>query len=232
MVVLSWGISEACQCALEPTAVEALALADAGFVGTVVDQRTILHIDGPYTGPGIEYDVIVQRAWKGVGERQLSLQRLSRCAPSFGVGTTSLIYASRVNGSLIIPNCLPTKRLDEAAAALLQLGAPMVTFPGPAEPVATALPVSRWVRAHVVAGIAVYAFTYVNRDWASSTSEMILVPVIAALFMLAAGVSFVRRRRRVGAGRLAAAVLTLAASVFWTGHVFLRSDWSAPFLRW
>ena len=73
MVLLSGNVSEASKCAPEPTAVEALAMVDAGFVGTIVDQRTILHIDGPYTGPVIEYDVIVQRAWKGVVERRLAL---------------------------------------------------------------------------------------------------------------------------------------------------------------
>jgi hypothetical protein len=189
MVLLSWGAGEACKCAPEPTAVEALAMADAGFVGTVVDQRSYLHVEGTYTGPPIEYAVIVQRAWKGVAEQRLSLRRLSRCASSFRVGETSLIYAFRNRGSLVVPGCLPTKRLDEAATDLVQLGPPMVTFPGQPQAVATSLPLARWIRAHVVAGVGVYAFMYTQREWASPTWDMLLLPAIAALFLLAAAVS-------------------------------------------
>lgn len=232
MVLLSWDVGEACKCAVEPSAVEALAMADAGFVGTVVDQWSIVNIDGVYTGPAIEYDVIVQRAWKGVVEQRLSLRRLSQCSSSFRVGETSLIYAFRDRGSLVVPGCLPTKRLDEAAADLVQLGAPMVTFPGPPQAVATSLPLSRWVRAHVVAGIGVYAFVYTQREWASPKWDMLLLPAVAALHLLAAAVSFIRRRWRVGVRFLAASILTLAANIFWIGHVFLRSDWSAPYLMW
>ena len=137
-----------------------------------------------------------------------------------------------MNGSLIIPNCLPTKRIDEAAVDFVQFGAPMVAFPGAGQPIATSLPFSRWIRAHVVAGMGVYAFTYMNREWASPTSDMILLTATAALLMVAAAVSFARRRWRVGAGFLAASFLMLAANIFWTGYGFLRSDWSAPFLRW
>jgi len=231
-VLLSWDVSEACKCAPERTAVEALAMADAGFIGTVVDQRTILHVDGFYTGPGIEYDVIVHRAWKGVVERRLSLRRLSRCAPSFRVGETSLIYAGREKGRLVVLNCIRPKRIAEGTPDLVQLGAPMVTFPGQAQPVATSFPFSRWMRAHIVAGTAVYALTYINREWASPTADMILLTATAVLLVVAAAVSFVRRRWRLGSGLLAAAFLTLVANIFWIGHVFLRSDWSAPYLRW
>ena len=232
MVLLSWGVGEACKCAPEPTAVEALAMVDAGFVGTIVDQRTILHIDGLYTGPVIEYDVIVQSVWKGVVERRLALRRLSPCAPSFRVGETSLIYAGGEKGRLVVLNCIRPKRIAEATPDLVQLGAPMVTFPGQVQPVATSLPFSRWMRAHIVAGTAVYAFTYINREWASPTADMILLTATAVLLVVAAAASFVRRRWRVGSGLLAAAFLTLVANIFWTGLVFLRSDWSAPYLRW
>jgi hypothetical protein len=231
-VLLSWEVAEGCTCAPEPSAAEALAVADAGFVGTIVDQRAILHIDGIYTGPAIEYDVVVQRAWKGVGERRLSLRRLSPCAPGFGVGETSLIYATRMHGALVVPSCLPTKRITDAARALVQLGEPVLTFPGHAQPVATSLSLSRWMRAHVVAGIGIYAFTYTQRDWISPTWDMFLLLAVAALLVGIAAVSFVRRRWRAGGAWLGATLLALAAHVLWTGHVFLRSDWSAPFLRW
>jgi hypothetical protein len=200
-VLLSWDVSEACKCAPERTAVEALAMADAGFIGTVV-------------------------------ERRLSLRRLSRCAPSFRVGETSLIYAGREKGRLVVLNCIRPKRIAEGTPDLVQLGAPMVTFPGQAQPVATSFPFSRWMRAHIVAGTAVYALTYINREWASPTADMILLTATAVLLVVAAAVSFVRRRWRLGSGLLAAAFLTLVANIFWIGHVFLRSDWSAPYLRW
>ncbi|MEO5819387.1 MAG: hypothetical protein ABIT71_02700 [Vicinamibacteraceae bacterium] len=232
MVLLAWGVGEACKCAPEPTAVEALAMADAGFIGTIVDQRSFINIDSIYTGPAIEYDVIVQRAWKGVVERRITLRRLSRCSSSFGVGETSLIYAFRDRGSLVVPGCLPTKRLAEAAADLRQLGTPMVTFAGHAPPVARSLPISRWLRAHVVAGIGVYAFIYTQREWASPTWDVILLTTVAGLLAVAAAMWFVRRRWRVGAVFLAGSVVILTVNIFWTGHVFLRSDWSEPFLRW
>lgn len=232
LVLLSWGVAEACKCAPEPPAREALAAADAGFVGTVVDQRTILHVDGVYTGPGIEYDMIVQRAWKGVAERRLSIRRLSRCAPAFRVGETSLVYAGHVGRHFVVFNCAWPKRLDRATADIVQLGTPMLTFPGEAQPVATSRPLSRWIRAHVLSGLGVYAFTYANRDWATPTWDMVLLTSVGALFAVAAAVSLLRRRWRAAAGFVAASVLTVAAGVVWAGHVFLRSDWSEPFLRW
>lgn len=62
--------------------------------------------------------------------------------------------------------------------------------------------------------------------------DMVVFPAVAALLAGAAVVQLARRRWRAGMWLLASGVLTLAGHAFWTGHVFLRSDWSEPFLRW
>jgi predicted exporter len=49
---------------------------------------------------------------------------------------------------------------------------------------------------------------------------------------LAAGVFLARKRWRTGVRLLAGSALSVAANIFWTGHVFLSSSWSEPFLMW
>jgi hypothetical protein len=232
VVLLSWGVGEACKCPPEPTASEALGIADVVFVGTIIDQRAYVSFDESCTGPAIEYDVIVERAWKGVFERRVSLRRLSMCSPAFRVGETALIYAGRHSDEVFVATCLPTKRIDEAVSDIAQLGAPIATFPGHAEPVARSLPTSRWIRAHVIAGIGVYANIYAEWPFASFTWDMIILTAAAALQVLAAIAFLMRKRWRVGTRFLAGSALTLGANICWTGHVFLRSDWSTPFLTW
>jgi hypothetical protein len=139
MVVLTlWGVGEACSCPPEPTAAESLKIADAVFEGTIVDQRAYVSFEKNCTGPAIAYDVIVRRAWKGVFDRRVSLQRSSVCSPAFRVGETALIYAGRHNDEIFVRGCLPTKRIDWAEADVAQLGTPIATFPGHAVPIATA----------------------------------------------------------------------------------------------
>ena len=62
--------------------------------------------------------------------------------------------------------------------------------------------------------------------------DMLVLTAMLAVLALGACVGFVRRRWRVGTWLLGVSALTLAATILWTGHVFLRSDWSAPFLKW
>jgi hypothetical protein len=229
VVLLCCARAEACKCGAEPTPREALAAADAAFVGTIVDQRSYINVDSSYTGPAIEYDVIVQRAWKGIVQPRLSLRRLSRCSPAFSVGQTSLIFAGGEHGHLAVWPCLPVKPVAKASEDLAQLGAASVTFAGPARPVATSLPLSRRLRAYVVTGIGVYAYTYTERQWISPTWDMILLSTASVVLVVAAAVSLLRRRWRAGAWFLAASILMLAVNVLWTGHVFMRSDWSEPY---
>jgi hypothetical protein len=176
----------------------------------IVDQRSYINVDSSYTGPAIEYDVIVQRAWKGIAQPRLSLRRLSRCSPAFSVGQTSLIFAGGEHGHLAVWPCLPVKPVAKASEDLAQLGAASVTF----------------------AGIGVYAYTYTERQSISPTWDTILLSTATAVLVVAAAVSFLRRRWRAGAWSLAAGIVMLAVNVLWTGHVFLRSDWSEPYLRW
>jgi hypothetical protein len=232
MVLLSRGVVEGCKCPPEPAAAEALGIADVVFVGTIIDQRAYVSFDESCTGPAIEYDVIVERAWKGVFERRVSLQRSTMCSPALRVGQTALIYAGRHNDELFVRSCLPTKRVDEAVSDIAQLGAAIATFPGHAEPVATSLPISRWIRAHVIAGIGVYAAIYAEWPLASFRWDMLVLTAAAALQALAAMAFLMRKRWRVGTRFLAGGALTLGANICWTGHVFLRSDWSSAFLMW
>jgi hypothetical protein len=232
VVLLSWGVGEACSCPPEPSAAEALGQADAVFEGTIVDQRAYVSFDEGCTGPAIEYDVIVGRAWKGVSDRQVVLRRPGTCSPAFRVGETALIYAGRDNNGLFVMACMPTKGIERAAADITQLGAPIATFLGPAKPVATSLPISRWIRAHIVGGIGVYAYTYAEWRIASPTWDMVILTAGAALQALAAAVFLVLKRWRTGVRFLAGSAVTLAVNICWTGHVFLRSDWSTPFLVW
>jgi hypothetical protein len=224
--------AEACTCGAEPTAREAVGLADAVLVGTVVDQRAYVHVEGICTGPAIVYDVVVHRAWKGLGDRRISLRRVSACSAAFGVGTTWLIYAMRSNGQFYTTGCLPNRRVDGVSSELWQLGAPEVRFEGSAAPVATSLPLSRWLRAHVVGGVGHYAYWWANQELVAPPRDLIVAAWLAGLIAGAAFVQAVRRRWRAGAWLLAGSAAVLAAHVFWTGHVFLNSGWSEPFLRW
>jgi hypothetical protein len=232
LVLLSWSRADACKCAVEPTAIEALGRSDAVFVGTVVDQRSDLFLDGVYSGPTITYDVAVRRAWKGVSAERLSLRRVGPCEPSFRVGQTYLIYAGWWRGNLVPQGCLPTKHVDDATADLSQLGAPVNVFTGDIHPVATSLPASRWLRAHIVAGLGLYAYHYAQSRCESPAWSLILFPAVAVPFAIAATIAFVRRRWRTGLRRLAGGMAVLAMGVLWTGHEFLSRDWSEAFLRW
>jgi hypothetical protein len=61
---------------------------------------------------------------------------------------------------------------------------------------------------------------------------MIVLSSAAVLQAVAAGVFLVRKRWRTGVRLLAGSALSVAATIFWTGHVFLSSSWSEPFLMW
>jgi hypothetical protein len=232
LILLSWDVGEACKCPPEPTAAEALGIADAVFEGTIVDQRAYVSFAKDCTGPAIEYEVVVGRVWKGVFDRQVWLRRLSMCSPAYRVGETALIYAARHNDELFVTTCLPTKSVDEATADIAQLGAPIATFPGHAQPVAASLPVSRWIRAHVVGGIGVYAWIYAEWPLSSPSWDMVFLTAATVLQALAAIGFLAFKRWRVGSRFLAGSTLTLVANIWWTGHVYLRSDWSTPFLMW
>jgi hypothetical protein len=226
------GAAEACSCPPEPSAAEALRIADAVFEGTIVDQRAVLVGDGICSGAGIEYDVMIKRSWKGVSERRITLVRESVCAPSFRVGSTELIYADWHQGKLTACACLPTTLAANAAEDIAQLGAPLVTFEDRAIPVATSMPLSRRIRAYFITGISVYVSLYawwpdINPSW------NILLPHAAILVqLLIAPVFLVRRRWRPVVWLGASTAATVILTIFWLGHTLLRSDWYEPLLTW
>jgi hypothetical protein len=236
VMMLSQGVGEACSCPPERTPAEALAIADAVFQGTIVDQRAVLLKGDPLCGgPGIKYDVIVKRAWKGVSEHRVSLLRPGVCSPSFQVGSTALIYAARHDGELFAQSCLPTRYTSDVEADVAQFGSPPIfTFDGPVTPVATSLPVSRWIRAHAVAGIWVFQSLYawwpdINPTWDLRLLCGGFVVQVLAVFVLLA-----RRRWRRAAWGLASSAATAVVTIFWAGHTLLTIDggWYEPFLTW
>jgi hypothetical protein len=232
VLIVSQGTSEACSCPPEPAAAEALQMVDAVFEGTIVDQRAVLAGDQLCTGVGVEYDVIVRRAWKGVFERRVKLVRAGVCSPSFRVGSTALIYANRHHGELTVCGCMPTKDAANAASDIAQFSSPLVTFEGRAIPVATSLPLSRRIRAYILAGISVYASYYAWWPDIEPGWDILLSSGAIILQALAALVFLVRRRVRLGACLFAGSAATTAITIFWLGHMLLRSDWYSPLLTW
>jgi hypothetical protein len=236
LLMVSHGVGEACSCPPAPAPAEALTIADAVFQGTIVDQRAVLITGEPWcTGAGIEYEVIVKRAWKGVSERRVFLVRNNVCSPSFHVGGTALIYAARHKGELIVMSCMPIKYDADIEADIAQFGSPpSVTFDGPATPVATSLPISRRIRAYVIAGIGSFANLYawwpdIDPAWdIRLLCGAIVVQIVAALVLLA------RRRWRRGAWVSASSAATIVVTIFWAGHKLLHvaGDWNAPLLTW
>jgi hypothetical protein len=210
---------------------EALGLADAVVAGTVVDQRAVLHHGGGWTGPAIEYEVFVHHAWKDGNEQRLVVRRVSPCARTLDVGVAFLIFANRWNGRLVLSGCLPTQRLG-AAGTIAPLGPPARTFTGAPPQVPRSLPLSRWIRAHVVAGIGVYAYTWTVRDCIPPPRDRIAFPSIAIVVAIAAFVRLARRRWRSGLSMVAMSALMLLGHVVWTGRAFLSSEWNAAFLQW
>jgi hypothetical protein len=236
MLMVSQGVGYACSCPPEPTPAEALTIADAVFQGTIVDQRAVLLKGDPVCrGPGIEYDVIVKRAWKGVSERRVSLLRTNVCSPSFHVGSTALIYAARHDGELIVMGCMPTRYTSKVETDVAQFGAPPVfTFDGPATPVAASLPFSRRIRAHAVAGIWVFQSLYAWWPDIEPSWDLRLLCGAFAVQILAAVVLLASRRWWRGASVLASSAATAVITIFWVGHRLLNIDggWYDPFLTW
>jgi hypothetical protein len=234
MLIVSRGAGEACSCPPKPTPAEALTIADAVFEGTIVDQRAVLTGEPICTGPGIKYDVIVKRAWKGIAERRVSLVRPGVCSPHFRVGSTALIYAARYDGELNVMSCMPTRYDSRVEGDFAQFPPPLITFDGPAPPVATSLPLSRRIRAYAIAGIGVFASLYawwpdIDPSWDKQVlCGAVVVQVLAALALLA------RRRWRRGAWFLASSAATTVVTIFWVGYRLLSMDggWYAPLLTW
>jgi hypothetical protein len=232
LVLLAGRAADACKCATEPSDIEALGVADAVLIGTVVDQWAFLHIEGVYTGPAIEYDVVVHQAWKGVAGRRISLRRTSPCSAAFDVGKMWLMYAMRSGGQLFVTGCLPTRGVDSGERAVAALGAPAVTFGGGMPLIAPSLPLSRRLRAHVIGGVGVHAYWLTNMGVDSPPWDALVLPSIALVLTMSALIGFARRRWRAGAWLVASATALVVAQLAWTGHAFLASDWSEPFLRW
>jgi hypothetical protein len=119
----------ACDCPVPPDPARALAQADAVFEGEVVSIGPSAFAGQPCGGlcPDTDVRFRVARAWKGSPPREVVVQidRDSDCAFPFAVGSSYVVYASRVdaNGPYYTDNCRRTRRSDRAAEDLRVLGA-------------------------------------------------------------------------------------------------------------
>ena len=117
--------SFACTCAPARSAAQELERATAVFSGEVIEIRR--HRQAADIFAGVEVMFRVERVWKGVESRTVSVftaQSSATCGYSFREGRTYLVYAhGNAEGRLSASICSRTRRLRDARADLEELGA-------------------------------------------------------------------------------------------------------------
>lgn len=116
----------ACTCAPARSAAQELERATAVFSGQVVEIRR--HRQAEDIFAGVEVVFRVERVWKGVESRTVSVFTSSypsaTCGYSFRKNRTYLVYAhGNAEGRLLTSICSRTRRLRDARADLEELGA-------------------------------------------------------------------------------------------------------------
>jgi hypothetical protein len=118
-------VAVACTCVPPPSPTEAREDAAAVFSGKVVQIKR--HKPAEDIFGGVEVVFRINQAWKGVGNRTVSVFTSSQsaaCGYSFSKGHTYLVYASaNSRGRLSTSICSRTKRLKNAREDLDALGA-------------------------------------------------------------------------------------------------------------
>lgn len=158
-VAVAWiagaGSAAACSCVVPQPPNQAMAAADAVFIGTVVDAGGVAH-QGPERGLAlVRYRMEVSEVFKGPVPALVDIHTPdgggSACGYGFEVGRAELVYASRHDGGpLTASSCSRTIPADMAEADLRVLGdgvapgpatvpAPVATGPGWLLPLAAAL---------------------------------------------------------------------------------------------
>jgi tissue inhibitor of metalloproteinase len=119
------GVGVACTCVPPPSPSEELEHAAAVFSGKVVQIKR--HKPTEDIFGGVEVVFRVDKAWKGVGRRTVSVftsSQTAACGYGFSKGHTYLVYASgNSRGRLSTSICSRTKRLKDAREDLDELGA-------------------------------------------------------------------------------------------------------------
>ena len=123
------GEARACSC-MKQTLEEGRAQSQAIFEGTVTKIA-------PNTATqfrGLEVELTVKRAWKGVESGEVAVLTASNgavCGYPFSEGATYLVYAYRDKAAnqFRVSLCSLTKPIDQAKADLKHLGKPISTSP-------------------------------------------------------------------------------------------------------
>src|SRR5438093_12935156 len=115
----------ACTFEIFPGAKKARRHSTAVFVGKVLNVRSLTN--------SYEITFAVTRSWKGIKERELSLegdQGLICSSIKFEGGKTYLVYASDGGGGLLTAAEAPgySKRIEDATKDITDLGPPRIVF--------------------------------------------------------------------------------------------------------
>jgi hypothetical protein len=114
----------ACTCLPYENPAKELEQSAAVFSGKVLDVRRSPKGAGLFTR--VEAVFEVERAWKGVGERTISVftsSQSSACGYGFKKGEAYLVYGSKDGeGRLITSICSRTRRLKDAGDDVKELG--------------------------------------------------------------------------------------------------------------
>lgn len=231
VMLLAARFSDACQCGILPSALQALPESAAVFDGTVIDRTPFLaRIDG-YLMVLERTDFVVHQEWRGPSQDNLAIVTgFGNCDFLFDVGSRYLVFAKstrRSRDGLESSICLPTSPFNYAAQSLADLG------PGRAlEPHCTSATESLSARYRRVAhssflwGVSTSASLFNGPMPSRSPLQVrfLLAPLVGLSTLVAAAALAFRRRFRVLA--LAAPLVLLAAvlSLALQGYIAIRSD--------
>lgn len=124
VVCASAGRALACTCPGSPPPAElvpatSFAAADAVFEGRVMEVAS--------SGAGLEVTLEVVQHWKGIESERATVRTASAgCGVPFSEETSWLVYARRDGEAWTTDLCAGTRRIEDAAAALAELGAGVV----------------------------------------------------------------------------------------------------------
>ena len=227
----------ACKCPdPRPTALEALATADAVFEGTVVSRSPFLQRFGSVLVVLERRDFLVHEAWRGPNQPLITIvggYTPFSCDPRFDIGSRYLVFAYSSHEppvGLQTSICVPTRLYSRSSLALRDLGPGYSVTP----PTTAGLerPLRRRVRIlrsallfGIVSSVDLLA---ASGPFANRFSPRHLLGPLALLAALCASVLLAIRRRFCLLAWLSPTfALAVAIALALQGFLFIRSD---PFL--